>query len=136
MFKKVSFILGGCLLLFITAGAIWFFGFVNPRHYAADDFSNLEHASSAALLLIGSGKRGELAEEDWSPVFKAMGAKAVKVYPSGVVVKLHGIFVLESGLYFPSTVAEKKLAQRISKEGPDSIYRKVSPGVYSYKITE
>lgn len=133
MLKKILLALG--VLLGLAAGglAIWFYGFVNPRHYGADDFSNLEHAASAAVVLRTSGARGELLAEKWPHIYTQMGAQAVRVYPTGVLVKLHGMFTLESGLYFPTAEAAVKLNSRL---GQDDRYRYVVDGVYSYRLKD
>ncbi len=131
--KKILLTIG--VLLGLAAGgvAIWFFGFVNPRHYGADDFSNLEHAASAAVVLRTSGERGELPFDKWPLVYKEMGAKAVRVYPTGVIVKSHGMFTLESGLYFPSAAAAEKLHSRLEH---DDRHKYVVEGIYSYRLKD
>lgn len=134
--KKILFYIGAFLGISATILTVWFFLFINPRHYEADDFDSLSTAITVAEKLRLSGKRGALAEAAWPAAYKTLGAKSVYVYPTGVLVKLHGFFTFESGLYFPSKTVEESLDHLPTQSSETSVYIKLETGVYSYRITE
>ena len=134
--KKALLYIGSFLGISATILMVWFFLFINPRHYEADDFGPLAEAISAAEELRLSGTRGALAEEAWPDALVDLGAKSVHVYPTGVLVKLHGFFTFESGLYFPSGKVMNSLDALDQSVVEIPIYIPLKEGVYSYRVTE
>jgi len=102
---------------------------VYPRHYTAGEFDNMTDMVDVAARLRGGVERGVLPVADWPKAFQGIGVEEVRVYPSGVLIKLRGFFTFESGLYFPS----ERVADKIDSK-PTPVYQRLKQGVYSYKL--
>lgn len=134
--KKALFYIGAFLGISATILMVWFYLFINPRHYETDDFDSLSAAITAAEELRLSDTRGALAEEAWPDALADLGAKSVHVYPTGVLVKLHGFFTFESGLYFPSAKVMNSLDGFDQGSAEIPVYMRLKEGVYSYRVAE
>lgn len=128
MSKLLVRIVGGLLAIVLIAAASFYLA-LYPRHYAADDFENLSAISSAAAGLRGAGKRGTISTEAWPQDIRALKPQEVRVYPSGVLIRLRGFFSYESGLYVPAEHVAVNL-ERLQ----DPTYVPLGSGVYSYKV--
>ncbi|MFC3051684.1 hypothetical protein [Kordiimonas pumila] len=125
-------LLGMVLVVALATG--WFFLFLNPRHYDAEDFAGgldaLNAAEVASSMLRTTAPRGVLPKESWPTAIEALHPKKVQVYPTGVLVKLHGVFMLESGIYFPTP----KVAAKIEAHDSEGTYQKITDSIYSYRV--
>lgn len=122
---KTGLALLSLLLLALAAAYLTIY----PRHYDADEFDNLEAIAYAAENLRVAGLRGRVARDYLPSAIWDLDPEEVRVYPSGVLIRMRGFFSFESGLYVPSDRVAEKIDAR-----QDPIYRKLENGVYSYKV--
>lgn len=116
----------------VTALALALLGFYllyYPRHYAAREFDQLKEIAYAAEMLRQSGIRGPARRDYLADAIWNLHPDQVRVYPSGVVIRLRGFFSFESGLYVPAPEVAANIEARNMP-----IYKHLQEGVYSYKI--
>lgn len=119
----------GVLAAAALLGLVAFYILVYPRHYEAEEFPALDLIADASTILRLQGNRGALPQEQWPRVIVELSPDEVRVYPTGVLIRLRGFFSYESGLYIPApNVAEKIDVQKLP------VYRQLQNGVYSYKV--
>jgi len=121
------------VLLFCLGAALWLYLTFYPHHYAASDFEDMEAIAYAADNLRAAGLRGSVSRDYLPGAIWNLKPEAVRVYPSGVLIRLQGFFTYESGLYIPAPEAAKKIETRLNGQA-DRTYEPLGYGVYSYKV--
>lgn len=120
MIALLSLTVVAALVLYLT---------MYPRHSELNEFVDTQAMVVVAAVLRDGDERGVLPVSNWPIEFQGIGAEEIRVYPSGVLVKLRGFFTFESGLYFPSSRVVKKIESK-----PTPVYERLEQGVYSYKL--
>lgn len=117
------------LTALLAVALLGFYLLYYPRHYSAREFEQLKEIAYAAEMLRVSGIRGPARRDYLADAIWNLDPDQVRVYPSGVIIRLRGFFSFESGLYIPSP----EVAANIDRRNMP-IYKHLQDGVYSYKV--
>ncbi|MEX0298460.1 MAG: hypothetical protein AB3N28_05280 [Kordiimonas sp.] len=117
------------LTALLAVALLGFYFLYYPKHYSAREFEQLKEIAYAAEMLRVSGIRGPARRDYLADAIWNLDPDQVRVYPSGVIIRLRGFFSFESGLYIPSP----EVAANIDRRNMP-IYKHLQDGVYSYKV--